>query len=96
MGRPTETNQRSSLQMAPNKRPGERWFKEAPEAIWQEHETPKDDSYVPKEGAVMAWSFLVVKTSQYKIVFVVKVGTPRAKRLDNPFGVGGRISRGFG
>lgn len=76
LGRPTETNQRSSLQMAPNKRPGERWFKEAPEAIWQEHETPKDDSYVPKEGTVMAWSFLVVKTSQYKIVFVVKVGTP--------------------
>ena len=31
---------------------------------------------MPKEGTVMAWSFLVVKTSQYKIVFVVKAGTP--------------------
>jgi len=47
----------------------------APDALWQEHETPQDDSYVPKEGLVMAWSLLVVKASQYKILFVVKVGT---------------------
>jgi hypothetical protein len=64
-----------SLQMAPKKRPGERWFMLAPDVVWQEHETPQDDSYVPKDGLVLAWSLLVVKASQFKILFVVKVGT---------------------
>lgn len=63
--------------MAQKKRPGERWFQLAPEVLWSEHETPEDDSYVPKEGnVVLAWSFLVVKAAQYKILFAVKVGTP--------------------
>ena len=29
--------------------------------VWQEHKTPQDDSYVPKDGLVIAWSFQVVK-----------------------------------
>ena len=61
--------------MPPKKRPGERWFKPAPDAIWQEHETPKDESYVAKEDLVIAWSFLVVKAAQFKILLVLKVGT---------------------
>lgn len=64
--------------MAPKKRPGERWFQLAPDMIWQEHETPQDDTYVPKDGAVHGWSVQVVKTSIYKILFVVKVGTPES------------------
>lgn len=62
--------------MAQKKRPGERWFQLAPELLWKEHETTEDDSYVPKDGIVLAWSLLVVKASQYKMVFVAKVGTP--------------------
>ena len=61
--------------MAPKKRPGERWFMLAPDVIWQEHETPQDDSYVPKDGKIIAWSLQVVKASQFKILFVLKVGT---------------------
>lgn len=64
--------------MAPKKRPGERWFQLAPDMIWQEHETSQDDTYVPKDGAVHGWSVQVVKTSIYKILFVVKVGTPES------------------
>ena len=66
-----------SLQMAPEKRPGERWFMLARDVLWQEHETPQDDSYVPKDGVVLAWSIQVVKTSIYKIIFVLKVGTAK-------------------
>ena len=61
--------------MAPKKRPGERWFELAPDNIWQEFETPQDDSYVPKASTVLAWSVQVVKTSSYKIMLMVKVGT---------------------
>ena len=61
--------------MALKKRPGERWFMLAPEMIWQEHETPEDDSYVPKDGVLLGWSIQVVKTSIYKIIFVLKIGT---------------------
>lgn len=63
------------LQMAPKKKPSERWFMLAPDNIWQEHETPKDDSFVPKDGLVLAWSLQVVKAAQLKILFVLKVGT---------------------
>ena len=63
--------------MAQKKRPSDRWFRLAPEFIWSEHETPEDDTYVPKEGNVVkAWSFLVVKGAQYKVLLVVKAGTP--------------------
>ena len=61
--------------MAPKKRPGERWFELAPDKIWQEFETPQDDSYVPKASTVLAWSVQVVKTSSFKIMLMVKVGT---------------------
>ena len=61
--------------MAPKKRPGERWFMLAPNDLWQEYETPQDDSYVPKDGIVLAWSVQVVKASQFKLLFMVKVGT---------------------
>jgi hypothetical protein len=61
--------------MAPKKRPGERWFMQAPDVLCEEYETPPDDSYVPKDGILLAWSLQVVKASQYKILFVVKVGT---------------------
>ena len=61
--------------MAPKKRPGERWFGLAPDTLWQEHETPEDDSYSPKDGLVLGWSIQVVKASLYKMIFVVKVGT---------------------
>ena len=47
----------------------------APDVIPEEHETPADDTYVPKDGIVLKWSVQVVKAQQYKIVFVVKVGT---------------------
>lgn len=47
----------------------------APDDLWQEHETPQDDTYVPKNGSVFAWSVQVVKTAQFKLLFVVKVGT---------------------
>lgn len=46
----------------------------AQKMIWQEHEYPQDDNYVPKDGQIIAWSLHVVKASQYKVVFVVKVG----------------------
>lgn len=61
--------------MASKKRPGERWFQLAPDDLSQEHETPQDDSYVPKNGTVLAWSIQVVKAAQFKLLFVVKVGT---------------------
>lgn len=61
--------------MPPKKRPGDRWFKLAPDDIWQEYETPKDDSYVPKADEVIAWSLVVVKGAQYKILLAVKAGT---------------------
>ena len=61
--------------MAPKKRPGERWFMLAPDVVWKEYETPQDESYVPKDGLVIAWSLQVVKASQFKLLFVVKVGT---------------------
>ena len=61
--------------MAPKKRPGERWFILAPDKLWQEYETPEDDSYVLKDGLVLAWSVQVVKASQFKLLFVVKLGT---------------------
>ena len=63
------------LQMAPKKRPGERWFMLALDVVWKEYETPQDESYVPKDGLVIAWSLQVVKASQFKLLFVVKVGT---------------------
>lgn len=40
--------------MAPKKRPGEKWFMLAPDELWQEYETLEDDSYVPKDGNVLA------------------------------------------
>ena len=61
--------------MATKKRPGERWFMLAPDHLWQEYETPQDDSYMPKDGIVLLWSVQVVKASQFKLLFVVKVGT---------------------
>ena len=61
--------------MAPKKRPGERFFELAPDHIWQEYETPQDDSYVPKDGLVLGWSVQVVKGSTFKLLFVIKVGT---------------------
>ena len=61
--------------MAPKKRPGERWFLLAPDHLWQEYETPQDDSYVAKDGIVLGWSIQVVKASMFKLLFVVKVGT---------------------
>ena len=61
--------------MAPKKRPGERFFMLAPDVLWQEYETPQDDSYVPKDGIVLPWSVQVVKASQFKLLFMVKVGT---------------------
>lgn len=47
----------------------------APDSIWQEHKTPKDNSYIPKDGLVIAWFVHVVKAFQLRILFVVKVGT---------------------
>ena len=61
--------------MAPKKRPGERFFELAPDHIWQEYETPQDDSYVPKDGLILGWSVQVVKGSTFKLLFVIKVGT---------------------
>jgi hypothetical protein len=61
--------------MPPTKRHGERWLKLAPFEIVEEYETPTDDSYVPKEDLLVAWSFSVVKAAQFKILFVLKVGT---------------------
>jgi hypothetical protein len=61
--------------MAAKKRPGERWLTLAPNAIWEEHETPEDDTYVPKDGIILGWSVLVVKASMYKIICHVKFGT---------------------
>ena len=60
--------------MAPKKRPCEQWFNLAPYAIGQEHETPQDDYYVPKDDLVIAWSIHVVKASHFKILLVVKLG----------------------
>jgi len=61
--------------MPPKKRPGERWLKLAPFEIVEEYETPTDDSYVPKEDSLVAWSFSVVKAAQFKILLTLKVGT---------------------
>ena len=47
--------------MAPKKRPGEMWFILAPDQLWQEYETPQDNSYVPKDGIILSWSVQVVK-----------------------------------
>ena len=63
------------LQMAPKKRPSDRWFKLAPDNIPEEHETPKEDTYVPKDDSIMRWSVQVVKAQQYKILLVLMVGT---------------------
>ena len=38
-------------------------------------ETPLDNSYVPKDRIVLAWSFQMVKCAQFKMLFVVKVET---------------------
>jgi hypothetical protein len=61
--------------MPPKKRPGERWLKLASFEIVEEYETPTDDSYVPKEDNLVAWSFFVVKANQFKILLALKVGT---------------------
>jgi hypothetical protein len=61
-----------SLLMATKRRPGERWFMLASNAIWQEHKTREE---VLKDGSVLAWSIQVVVASQYKMIFAVKVGT---------------------
>ena len=61
--------------MSQKKRPGEKWFELAADFICQEHETPPDDTYTPRAG-VIAWSIHIVKGSHYKVLFVVKVGTP--------------------
>jgi hypothetical protein len=61
--------------MTTKKRPNEKWFMLAPDNLWQEYETPQDDSYVPKTNDLLAWSVVVVKTSSYKLLFAVKVGT---------------------
>ena len=55
--RPKLTVSFLDLQMAPKKRPGERWFMFAPDELWQEYETLRDDLYVPKDGIVLAWPF---------------------------------------
>ena len=47
----------------------------APYDIWQEQETPNDDSYVAKDDKVIAWSLVVVKKAQYKVRLAVKVGS---------------------
>jgi hypothetical protein len=47
----------------------------APFEIVEEYETPTDDSYVPKEDLLIAWSFSVVKATQFKILLSFKVGT---------------------
>jgi hypothetical protein len=64
--------------MALKKRPGERWFTQAPDVIWQEYETPQEDSYVPKDPNFLAWSVQVVKGPQFKILFTTKIGTREA------------------
>ena len=46
----------------------------APYVVWHEYETLEDESYMPKDGLVIAWSLQVVKASQFKILFVAKVG----------------------
>lgn len=51
------------LQMAPRKRPRERWFMFALDVIWKEHEIPKDDLHVPKNGLLMNWYVQVVKAT---------------------------------
>jgi hypothetical protein len=61
--------------MAPKKRHGERWFKPTSYIFCQEYKTPPNDFYVPKDKILLAWSLLAVKTSQFKFLFVVKVGT---------------------
>ncbi len=63
------------MQMAPKKRPGERWFMLAPDNLCEDYETPPDDSYVPKDGLVRGWSLLVVKAAQFKMVLALNVGT---------------------
>lgn len=45
------------------------------DVVWKEHKTPQDDSYVPKDGLVIAWTLQIGKASQVEIPFVVKVGT---------------------
>ena len=61
--------------MATKKRPNEKWFILAPDELWQKYETPQDDSNEPKAHDLLAWSVVVVKTSSYKLLFAVKVGT---------------------
>jgi hypothetical protein len=61
--------------MPPKKRPRERWLKLALFEIVEEYETPTDDSYVPKEDSLVAWSFSMVKAAQFKILLALKVGT---------------------
>ena len=58
--------------MAPKKKPSERWFKLAPDNIPEEYETPKEDTFVPKDDTIMRWSVQVVKTQQYKILLVFR------------------------
>jgi hypothetical protein len=43
--------------------------------VWQEDKIPQDDSYLPNDGFVIAWSLQVVKALLFKILFVLKVGT---------------------
>ena len=47
----------------------------APDNLCDDYETPPDDSYVPKDGLVRAWSLLVVKAAQFKMVLALKHGT---------------------
>jgi len=61
--------------MAPKKRPSERWFMLAPDHLPEEHETPKEDTYVPKDETIVRWSVQVVKAQQYKLMLVLMVGT---------------------
>ena len=48
--------------MALKKKPSKRWFKLEPNNILEEHKTPKEDTYVPKNETIMRWSVQVVTT----------------------------------
>ena len=60
--------------MAPKNKPGDRWFMDT-RSFMLGVETPPDDSYVPKDRIVLAWSLQMVKCAQFKMLFVVKVET---------------------
>lgn len=46
----------------------------APDVIPKEHETPLEETFIPKDDTIMGWSVHVVKMQQYKIILVLKVG----------------------